>query len=91
MQESGIPSPYGVTTEFIRELNKLGYGSVPADELVNIRIHGATTDFIKELKSLGYNHPTIDQLLTMRIHGVSPDYIHRLQERGRRICRLIRW
>ena len=60
-----------------------GYGNLPPDELVSMRIHDVTPGSL-ELKALGYSDLTPDELVSMRIHDVTPEFIRGLQELGYR-------
>jgi hypothetical protein len=59
---------HGVSPEFVRELQALGYNRVPVEELVSMRIHGVTIDYAKKMKA-GYGGVTVDELVNMKIHG----------------------
>jgi hypothetical protein len=41
---------YGVTPEFIRDLQPLGFRSVSADDLIRMRIHGVSIDYVKKMQ-----------------------------------------
>ena len=59
---------HGVSPEYIRELQTLGYKRVSVPTLVNMRIHGVTIDFVRRIKE---RDPGVsaDELVNMRIHG----------------------
>lgn len=60
-----------------------GYGSLPAGDLVRLRIHGVETAFAREARGLGYNF-TPDDLVQLRIHGVDGGYLRTLRDAGMR-------
>jgi hypothetical protein len=41
---------HGVTPEFIRDLQTLGFRIVSADDLVSMRIHGVSIDYVKKMQ-----------------------------------------
>ena len=49
---------HGVTPEFVRELNALGYQNPPADKLIALRVHGATPEYIRDMRSKAWSRPT---------------------------------
>jgi hypothetical protein len=59
---------HGVTPDFVRDLQGLGFKDVSPDDLVNMRIHGVSVDDARRAKSR-YKNVTIDELVDMKIHG----------------------
>lgn len=44
---------HGVSVKFIKEVESLGYGHPPLEQLVRMVDHGVTAKFINELKEIG--------------------------------------
>jgi hypothetical protein len=61
---------HGVSPDFVRELQGLGYRGVPVEDLVAMRIHGVTIDFVRQVQSRDRS-VSIDELVSRRIHGRS--------------------
>lgn len=62
---------HGVNAKFVKEVETLGYGAAPLEQLVRMQDRGVTPRFIKELKELGFENVTIEQLLRMQDYGVN--------------------
>ena len=60
---------HGVSPEFVKELNGLGYSGVAVDDLVSLRIHGVTGEFIQRVQGQSGKDVSVDRLVSMRIHG----------------------
>ena len=65
-----VPDFY--SPDFIAEMSRLGYRNVPADKLVQMRIHGVTPDFIRGLQKEGIALPSPDQIVRLRLSGYRP-------------------
>ena len=52
---------HGVSAQFVRELNDLGYKNLPIEDLVRMRIHGVTPDYIKQMRDAGYPNVKVDR------------------------------
>ena len=59
---------HGVSPEYVRQLQELGYRHVPVDSLVSMRIHGVSIDYVKKMKNR-HGDVSVDELVNMRIHG----------------------
>jgi hypothetical protein len=59
---------HGVSPEYVRSIQALGYKRVPVEELVSMRIHGVSVEFAREMKQR-YSDVTPDELVDMKIHG----------------------
>jgi beta-lactamase regulating signal transducer with metallopeptidase domain len=70
-----------VGTEYIKEMEKLGYDNLDGDELVRMAIHGVSIDYVKEMKKAGYEADP-DELVKWRIHGVSPEFAREMADAG---------
>jgi hypothetical protein len=51
----------------------LGYRSLTADQLVQMRIHGVTPEFVRTLQQQGIRTRSADQLVRLRISGFRAD------------------
>ena len=60
---------HGVTPDFVREVNALGYRDVAAADLVAMRIHGVSPRWMRTQLAQGGARPGIDELVQRRIHG----------------------
>jgi len=57
-----------VSPEYLRELADAGYRGVPADQLVQFRIHGVNGGFIREAVGR-YGKLSADDLVQLKIRG----------------------
>jgi beta-lactamase regulating signal transducer with metallopeptidase domain len=63
---------HGITPEFIRQLEALGYDKASPDDLLALRIHGATPDYISKMSAVSGKLP-LAKYVAFRIHGVTPE------------------
>jgi beta-lactamase regulating signal transducer with metallopeptidase domain len=68
----------GVTPEFLRAIQALGYTHASADTLISLRVHGVEPDFIRESNELFGERLTLDRCVSLRIHGVTPQYLREM-------------
>jgi hypothetical protein len=73
---------HGVTTDFVREIRRLGFDGLSAEDLVRFRIHGVTPEFIRSMRDLGVGGISAESVVRMRIHGVSTDFVRELRDLG---------
>ena len=72
---------HGVTPEFIRSVESLGYESPDPDDLVSLRIHGVTVEDIAEMNRVFGKQPLEDHV-SFKIHGVGAESVRRLSALG---------
>ena len=41
---------HGVSADFIRGMNSLGYTGIPVEQLVTLRIHGVGPDYVRRVR-----------------------------------------
>ena len=58
----------------------MGYSKLPAQKLVEMRIHGVTPEFIRRVEKAGYRKVPVDKLVHMRIFGIDPEMVRALDE-----------
>lgn len=71
---------YGLTKEYISEIQSLGYQELAIKELVSLRVNGISSTFIETMKSLGYKDLSVNQLIAFKLQGVFPAYIQSMKE-----------
>jgi len=62
----------GVTGDYIREIQELGY-TPSANDLIGMRVQGVTADFAREVRQM-YPSATINNLIGMRVQGVTMSF-----------------
>jgi len=65
---------HGVTADFIREIEALGYTHASAATLVSLRIHGISAGFLHRINEVFGERISLDAAVDLRIHGVGPDF-----------------
>ncbi|MDZ4699888.1 MAG: M56 family metallopeptidase [Rhodothermales bacterium] len=73
---------YGVDTEFIQSLKRMGFGDLTYQDLVMLGRYGADADFITEMKESGYTDLTLGDYATMSKYGVDVDFVRTMREAG---------
>jgi hypothetical protein len=74
---------HGVSPEYIRALNQLGY-KPSLDDLVKARDHGISPEYLNELRDLGLAGLSLETMIRARDHGISPEYVRDLAQLGYR-------
>ena len=77
-----IVEPGRATSNFVSELETLGYGRPSAHQLAAMNTQGVTLNFVRAISPYFSTHPTIDQLIGMRTQGVTAKYINGLASLG---------
>ncbi len=72
---------HGVTPEFIRSVESLGYESPDPEDLVSLRIHGVTVEDIAEMNRVFGKQP-LEEHVTFKIHGVRAESVRGLSSLG---------
>jgi len=73
---------HGVSMEYVKGMNALGYKPDTLTQLVKMRDHGVDPDYVRELSSAGLKSLSAEEIVKMRDHGVDPQFIHGLAEHG---------
>ena len=71
-----------VSTQFIGEMQALGYRAASLKQYETFRIHGATPAFVRAMQSLGYSNLPAEQLVAFRIHGVTTEFVRSMASAG---------
>ena len=74
--------PFGITEEFIQQLEEIDFSGLSMEELQQLRMHGISTKYIEGIKESGLEDIDVDELIELKIHGVTPKYIQALGEEG---------
>ena len=72
---------HGVTSQYIRDINRTGYRDLRARDYIEMRDHGVEPGFIEELKQAGYQLRT-EQVIELKDHGVDSNYMRDLGAYG---------
>lgn len=66
---------HGVTADFIRDIEGLGYTHASAATLISLRVHGISPDFLRGLNEVFAERISLDTAVELRIHGVGADFV----------------
>ncbi len=75
-------SNHGISLDYVKQINALGYHPSTLDGLVRMRDHGVTPEYVKAIQASGLKNLSEDEVVRLRDHGVSADYIHGLEQYG---------
>lgn len=73
---------HGVTVEFIKELQQMGYKDLTLDQAIQLKDHGIDADFIRDMQKMGYTDMPLGKAVKLRDHGVDPDFIRSIRALG---------
>ena len=74
---------YDVSTEFIRDIQAMGYRPhPPPDQLVALRMSGINGEYVGELKRHGYEAVSVKDLIRLRKGGVTAEFLYGLKRKG---------
>jgi len=73
--------PHG---SFLAALVAAGYGDLPVDEIVELKVQGVTADFLMGMSQSGWGRLTTRQLIDWKVQGVTPDYARKMRNAGLR-------
>ncbi len=73
---------HGVTKDFIRAFNQLGYKDISFREAMTLKDHGVSPDYVEAFYNLGYKNIPLNQLQELKDHGVNADFINDLKQSG---------
>lgn len=68
---------HGVTSQYIRDINRAGYRDLRAQDYIEMRDHGVEPRFIERLKQAGYQLRA-EQVIELKDHGVDSNYMRDL-------------
>jgi len=68
----------GVTPSFVRDLARLGYGNLRAEDLRSLRDHGVEIQLVQALTENGYDHVSVEDLIRLRQSGVDAQFVREL-------------
>jgi len=72
---------FEVDPDYVRGMAAVGYTKLPAEKLVETRIHGATPEYIREMRAAG-NDLTLDEYIQSRIFQVTPQFAAEMEKAG---------
>ena len=64
-----IPIIRHITPQYIQEVRSLGYPDIPADKILEMKIHGVTPDFVREAKNR-FKDLSLDQIIQLKIYNI---------------------
>lgn len=73
---------HGVSLDYIKQINALGYHPSTLHGLIRMRDHGVSAEYVKAIQSSGLKGLSEDEIVRLRDHGVSAEYIHGLAQYG---------
>lgn len=74
---------YGVTPNYVRELQSLGVGDASTIRgVIDLRIYNVSAEYVRELAALGYRGLSGERLSEMRRGRVTPAFIRSVHEAG---------
>ena len=60
---------HGVTPQYVKEIQTLGYKDIDADALVAFRVHGVTPAYIRSINESAGGRLSADDVIETRIFG----------------------
>jgi len=73
---------HGVSAQYVKEINALGYKPSTLQGLIRLRDHGVTASYVRAIQASGLKDLPEEQMVRLRDHGVTPDYIQQLSQFG---------
>lgn len=73
---------HGVTSEFVNELQQMGYKHLSLGKAIELVDHGVNAAFIGDIQKLGYPNFSLDMAIKLRDHGVTVEFINRIRDMG---------
>lgn len=68
----------GVTPAFVRDLARLGYGNLTAEDLSSLRNNGVEIQLVEALTESGYDRVSVEDLIRLRQSGVDAKFVREL-------------
>jgi hypothetical protein len=69
---------HGVTPDFIREIEAVGYTQASTATLLSLRVHGVSADYLRRINEAFGERISLDTAVDLRIHGVGPDFVREM-------------
>ncbi|WP_066510026.1 M56 family metallopeptidase [Rufibacter sp. DG15C] len=73
---------HGISENYVKELQALGYKDVPLRKMMEAKIHGVSSQYVEGLKQAGYTNLSLDKVISAKIHGVTTERIKELKAIG---------
>ncbi|GAA4295380.1 M56 family metallopeptidase [Nibribacter koreensis] len=73
---------HGITENYVKELQALGYKDVSLKKMIEAKIHGVSSHYVEGLKQAGYTNLSLDKVISAKIHGVTTERIKELKAIG---------
>ncbi|MEL6122596.1 MAG: M56 family metallopeptidase, partial [Bacteroidota bacterium] len=73
---------HGIDSEYMDEIDGMGYNGSRIEHYVQMRIHDVSPDFVIALQEAGFTDLDSDEVVQMAIHDVSDSYITELASVG---------
>jgi hypothetical protein len=54
----------------VKQIGKLGYANLSADDVVNMCIHGVDADFVRKAQGHGFKDLSLDKLIQLKQFGI---------------------
>jgi len=61
---------HGASPDEVKQIGKLGYANLSADEVVNMCIHGVDADFVRKAQGHGFKDLSLDKLIQLKQFGI---------------------
>ncbi|MFN2387608.1 MAG: M56 family metallopeptidase [Thermoanaerobaculia bacterium] len=72
---------HGVTPEFIKQVEGLGFGRPSPDDLISLRVHGVDPAYIESVRR-SWGNLQIDEIVSLKIHGLTPQFAEEMKKTG---------
>ena len=73
---------HGVTPEFIREVEALGFGRPSPDDLISLRVHGITREYIDSVQRSWGKTLQLEEIVSLKVHGLTPQFAEEMKRTG---------
>ena len=72
----------GVTPEYIRSFEAMGYKHIDADEITGLKAQDISPEYIKSFESAGFKNVSLEDVVGAKATGVTPEYIKEMKAKG---------
>ena len=72
----------GITDDFVRSFNNLGFGKLSNKQLINAKNYGIDDLFAKQILSAGVHELTFDDVIRFNLIGIDAKYISGIKKAG---------
>lgn len=73
---------YGVDSQFITELQQLGYSKLSVDDLIDLAKYGVDPGYIQDLANTGFEKLSVNELVKFSKYGVDSELVAGLKAHG---------